>query len=99
MQAYMTIFGQEGLGRPESDADGQMQAMKKFLAKSLEETALPPIRAALVFTNDQAAVEPGDSPLPAVHIRKLKDFVRQAMKSSAVHGEALARIKASLPES
>lgn len=99
MQAYMTIFGQEGLGRPQSDADGQMQALEKYLTKSLEGTALPPIRAALVFTNEQAEVDPGDSPLPAVHIRKLKDFVRQAMKSSPVHSEALARIKASLPES
>ncbi|MFH1186380.1 MAG: hypothetical protein V1755_15320 [Chloroflexota bacterium] len=98
MQAYMSIFGQEGLGRPDSEADGQIQAMKKHLAKGMDEALVPSINAVLVFTNDQAQIESEGAPLPAVHVKKLKDFIRQRTKDNAVHGDVLVRVKACLPQ-
>ena len=33
MQMYMRIFGQESIGRPEIDAENEVQTLKKFFAK------------------------------------------------------------------
>jgi len=98
MQAYMSIFGQEGLGRPDSEADGQIQAVKKHIAKNMDEALVPPVNAVLVFTNDQAEIESEGAPLPAVHIKKLKDFIRQKIKDSSLGSDALLRVRACLPQ-
>ena len=98
MQAYMTLFGQEGLGRPDSEAEAQVQATRKLLGRNMEEAKVPPINAALVFTNDDAEIASGDTPLPAIHIKKLKDFIRQKTKEGAIGLDALARVRACLPQ-
>jgi hypothetical protein len=97
MQAYMTIFGQEGLGRPDSEADGQIQAVKKHLSKGMEAASVPPVNAALVFTNDQAEINGEGAPLPAVHVKKLKDYVRHKTKGDSLRSDLLMRVKACLP--
>jgi hypothetical protein len=100
MQAYMTIFGQEGLGRPDAEADGQMQAMRRHLVKCIDESSLPSINAILVFTNDRAQIEVASegTPLAAVHLKKLKDFIRQRSKDNAVSADVLLRVKSCLPQ-
>jgi hypothetical protein len=40
---YMRIFGQEGIGRPELEAEGQVQVLKKFFKKNMEESTVPEI--------------------------------------------------------
>lgn len=37
LQAYMSIFGQEGIGRPDLEAENEILAVKKLLANQLEE--------------------------------------------------------------
>ena len=98
MQAYMSIFGQEGLGRPEAEADAQVQAVQKRLAKCMGDSQVPPIHAALVFTNDQAEIRGEGAPLPAVHLKKLKDFIRQQAKENPAGSDVLMRVKACLPQ-
>jgi len=96
MQAYMSLFGQEGLGRPDAEATHQIQAVEKHLAKSLDGTDLPPVRAVLVFTNDQAEIESEGAPQPAIQIKKFKDFIRRT-KDDTVRSDVLLRVKACLP--
>ncbi len=81
MQAYMSIFGQEGLGRPDLEADAELSSIKKFLAKKMGENAVPEVKAVLVFTHDQVEVEPGDSPIPAMKLKQLKGFLREESKT------------------
>ena len=45
MQGYMRIFGQEGIGRPDLDAEGEASAVQKYLAKQLNGSELPEIKA------------------------------------------------------
>lgn len=40
MQSYMRIFGQEGIGRPDLEAETEVAAIKNFLAKKMEGKAL-----------------------------------------------------------
>jgi hypothetical protein len=97
MQGYMTIFGQEGLGRPDLEAAAQIDAVRRHLVKHMDTSAIPPINAALVFTGDNVRVESVDTPIPALPIRKLKDFMRQAARGNAAPTEAMLRVQACLP--
>ncbi|MBP6209592.1 MAG: hypothetical protein KA473_09130, partial [Anaerolineales bacterium] len=84
MQSYMRIFGQESIGRPDLDAQNEVQVIRKFLAKKMDEASIPEIRPILVFTSDEVEVEPGDSPIPAMKLKQLKEFLRQGAKSRAI---------------
>jgi hypothetical protein len=91
-QAYMSLFGQEGLGRPDAEAAGQIQAVKKDLAKCLGDESVPEINAALVFTNDEAEIQAEGAPLPTLHAKKLKDFIRQKAKDLPLRSDVTDRV-------
>ncbi len=99
MQAYMTVFGQEGLGRPDLEVASEVDSVKKFLSKQTEETELPEIQAALVFTNEQAEIEESDEmPMPAMKLEQLKEFFRQKSKDKTIGALTLEKIKSVLPQ-
>lgn len=98
MQTYMSIFGQESLGRPDLEMATEIEAVKKHLAKQLQETEVPEVQGALVFTSDQIQIEVDDAPLPALQIKKLKDFIRQKGKENALSMMTLEKIKSVLPQ-
>jgi len=93
LQGYMRIFGQEALGRPEIEARNEVDALIKALARQMGESQLPPVQAALIFTADEVQVEPGDSPLPAMPLKKLKDFMRQKAKDRTLPPLALSSLQ------
>lgn len=98
MQAYMTVFGQEGIGRPDLELESQIEAIKKYLAKKLDGDEAPEIKGMLVFTSDQAEIDDTDSPVPALQIKKLKDFMRQKSKEKSLGSLLLQKITDALPQ-
>ncbi len=96
MQAYMSIFGQEGLGRPDIDIAGDTEALKKFLSKRMEEAEIPPIQAALIFTNEAAEVDAADAPSPTLKLKQVKEYMRQRIKERSIGSLALQQIKAAI---
>jgi hypothetical protein len=92
MQAYMRIFGQEGLGRPDLDAENEVITLKKFFAKKLDEGFAPEVKPILLFTSDEVEVNAGDSPLPAMKLKQLKEFLRQGAKNRALTSQQVAKI-------
>lgn len=76
MAGYMRIFGQEGIGRPDLEAESEVSAVKKFLLKKMDGNAVPEIKPILVFTHDQVEVEPGEAPIHALKLKQLKGFIR-----------------------
>ena len=98
LQTYMSIFGQEGIGRPELEMENQIHTIKKSLAKNMEENDIPEIRGILVFTNNEMEIETNDAPVPALHIKKLKDFIRQKSKEKALSSASIEKIKELLPK-
>ena len=99
MQRYMTIFGQEGLGRPDLEAASQVEAVRSHLVRKLDEEAVPPINAVLVFTSEGSKIDATGAPLPAVQLKKLKDFLRQKTKENPVPLDVISSVKDSLPQS
>jgi hypothetical protein len=98
MQSYMSIFGQEGLGRPELEFASEADGIKKYLARKMDENEIPEINGALVFTNDQIEIEDSGAPLPALKLKQLKDFMRQKSKERSVGPLTLQKISAALPQ-
>lgn len=96
---YMRIFGQEGLGRPELEAESQVEILQKFFKKNIEEAStIPEVKAVLVFTNDNVELEANDSPIPAMKLKQLKEFMRQASKNRVLSNTQISQITNVLPK-
>lgn len=98
LQNYLRLFGQEGIGRPDLEAEAQINAVRKALAAQMDENEIPEIQAALVFTANGVEIEAGDSLLPALPLKKLKDFMRSKAKEKPITAANLQAVKAVLPE-
>jgi hypothetical protein len=98
MQAYMSIFGQEGIGRPDLESDSEINAVIKLFKKKLNDGEIPVVHAALVFTHDDVEIQVEDAPLPALKLKQLKDFMRQKAKEKPLGPLQLVTIKSALPE-
>ncbi len=92
MQAYMRIFGQESIGRPEIDAETETATLKKFFAKKLDESFIPEIKPILVFTSEEVELETGDTPIPAIKLKQLKEFLRQGAKNRVLTSGQIEKI-------
>lgn len=95
---YLKVFAQEGLGRPDyevkADIDNITAALKKALG---EDQALPPVNAALVFTDERAILQADDAPYPTIKIEQLKELLRKTAKQSPLSADEIKRITAALP--
>jgi len=96
LQTYLRIFGQEGMGRPDIEIDNEIKSLKKFFGKSMEESEVPEIDALIVFTNENVEVDAGDSLIPALKLKQLKEFMRQKAKEKKLSAETINRIKSVL---
>jgi len=96
LQSYMRIFGQEGLGRPDIEIDREIRSLKKYLAGVMDESEIPEINAVMVFTNDDVEIDGEDSPVPAMKLKQVKDFLRQKAKEKKLSVETLNKLKTAL---
>ena len=96
LQSYMRIFGQEGLGRPDIEIDNEIRSLKKHLSKTMGESEIPQINALMVFTNDDVEIDGEDSPVPAMKLKQVKDFMRQKAKEKKLSAETLNELKTAL---
>jgi hypothetical protein len=91
-QKYMRAFGLERLGRPDADANSEINSIKKFLSKKDGNLNVEDIKAVIVFTSDQIELVPNDSPIPAMKLKQLKEFIRQKAKERSVSQEQLKKL-------
>jgi hypothetical protein len=96
LQSYMRIFGQEGIGRPDYEIENEIRALKKYLVKHMDESEIPEINALMVFTNENVEVDAGDSPVPALKLKQIKEFIRQKAKEKKVPAETINQLKSVL---
>ena len=96
--AYLKIFAQEGIGRPDLEIESDIDALEKHLKKQLPDLTLPPIQAALVFFNPEAVLEADDAPNPTLYIRQLKEFIRKQAKAKPVSMATIQTIQNALEQ-
>jgi hypothetical protein len=92
LQSYMRIFGQENLGRPDLDAESETNTLQKFFAKKLDISSIPEIKPILVFTTDEAELEVGESAIPAMKLKQLKEFLRQGGKNRSLSNDQIKKL-------
>jgi hypothetical protein len=91
--AYMKIFGQEGLGRPDLEIEAETESIRNYLAQKLPEDEIPEIQAALVFTDERAELDVNDAPIPTIYAKKLKEVIRKATKNKPLTNEKVRLIQ------
>jgi len=93
-QTYLKIFAQEGIGRPDLEIESDIEGFRKFLKKVLsEETEIPDIQAALVFSNPDVNIQADDAPTPTLTANKLKDFIRSSAKQKPISAGMVQQIQ------
>jgi hypothetical protein len=97
LQGYMRIFGQEGIGRPDLEADSEIRSLTNALSMDFEDQ-IPEIKAILVFTADDVQIDAEDAPIPVLPLKKLKDFMRQRAKEKTISDQDLEKVKELLPQ-
>jgi len=95
--AYMKIFGQEGLGRPDLEIKADLDSLGEAFKKALGED-VPAINAALVFTDPRIEIEAEEAPFPTMKIKELKEFLRKYAKEHPFPAEQIKRVTAALPD-
>lgn len=90
------LIGQEGIGRPEIEAQAATEDMQKFLKKSLPEDNMA-VEPVIVFTNVKASVQANEAPIPTVHVDKLKDFIRRKAKEQPANMREIEQVEELLP--
>lgn len=94
---FLKAFGQESLGRPDTEIQYGINETRKFLEKQLPGTELPEIRAALLFFNEKTELAVEGAPYPAIKADKAKEFFRKRVKDMGIAPDLLAQILAVLP--
>jgi hypothetical protein len=79
---FLSFFGQEGLANPNAEAAADAESLAKFLAKKLGGD-IPPVQSLIVFYNDKATIEAENPPIPTLHAKQLKEYLRKLGKGSS----------------
>lgn len=88
---FLAFFGQDGLGNPLAELASEVETLTKFFQKNLPEAGIPP-KGIVVFTNISATVEADGAPMPVLHTKKLKDYIRRQPKSLTLSPAMLAQL-------
>jgi hypothetical protein len=91
---YLKLFAQEGLGRPDKEAQYATEDIQKFFARQMDADSVPTVNPLLLFTNPKADVKAPDAPYATVDTEKVKDFLRKKAKDNAFSPEKVAQVNA-----
>jgi len=74
-QKFFLWLAGDSLGNPSRDAMAEVDSLQRYLAKKLPGVEIP-LQPVIVFGNATAEVDAGECPIPALHYKKLKDWLR-----------------------
>jgi hypothetical protein len=99
LQSYLRLFGQENMGRPEIEAESEIEATRRYLTKILPGgSEIPSIKSLLLFTSPKVELKVEDAPLPAMAPKDLKDFMREKSKVASIDDNMLEALLKALPK-
>ena len=80
-------MGQESIGNPAKSARLEADAVERLLDKKLPSVEVP-LTPVVVFSNPNVELDVTDTPVPVVHIKKLKDWLRSEGKGGKLTADA-----------
>jgi hypothetical protein len=86
------LFNPDPLGNPILEAAGEVEALNRLAKKRGIELPVP-AQAVVVFLHPRAEVSAGDAPLPVLHAKQLKDYIRKLPKDPAMPSAGLAGLE------
>lgn len=98
VRLFSRLIGQEGLTRPDLEAQGYCQDMEKFYQKTSNPGSMPSVQPMILFTNPKANVQVQEAPIPTMHVDKLKDFIRRRAKEQPAEMEKVRALQDLLPK-
>lgn len=93
----MKIFGQEGMGRPEQENYGLYQDLSKYIKKEVSIANLPEPQLLMVFVDPKVSLQVSESPVPAMPLEKMKDFIRKQSKDPTFPYQSIELFQEKLP--
>jgi hypothetical protein len=94
---YMSVFAQEGLGRPDMEIASESDALRRVLNKRLpDDYEMPPVETVLTFTHPDVEIQAEDAPVPTLPAKKLKNYLRKIAKENPVSMTDIQVIKDAL---
>jgi len=96
--AYLNIFAQEGLGRPDIEIDSEIEALQRYLTKKMPDQDIPTIQAALIFTHPKINILTENPSSPTLQPKQLKDYFRKEAKNKPIAADMVRKIQVLLEE-
>lgn len=97
--AYLKLFAQEGLGRPDLDIEAFTSDFNKYLAKTVpglhSQIQHEPI---LLFLSEKAELDVKNAPVTTLAPEKLKSFIRRRAKENPADMELIDQLVAAFPK-
>jgi hypothetical protein len=84
-------IGQEGLGKPDQEAEREAQRLQDWLKTQAPDLDVP-VRGVVVFTHPRVELDLDAPPLPALLAKQLKGWLRKAGKLAPFPKETQARL-------
>jgi hypothetical protein len=78
-RGLFALFSQDPMGNPAMEAAAEADVLTSFFKKRLPETPVAPL-AVIVFMHPRAEVSAKDAPVPALHAKQLKEYIRRLPK-------------------
>jgi hypothetical protein len=94
-RGFLGLFNNDPLGNPSAEAAYEIDALTKFLKKNAPEVEVAP-QAVIVFMSPRAEVSAKESPVPALHVKQLKEHVRRLPKGSGLNATQIAELETKL---
>ncbi len=85
------FFRQDVLGNPTTDAKLEIDALQRHLKKHAPDLAIEP-QAVIVFMSPRVVLDVNGSPVPAVQVKQLKDFIRKQPKHPSIPADVQAKL-------
>jgi len=89
------MFTNDPVGNPVAEAADEVARLNAYLKKNAPDLKAAP-QAVVVFMDPKAEIDLEDPPLPVVHVKQLKDFVRKQPKDMSLPAWPMERLDASL---
>ena len=86
-RSFFLWLASDNLGNPSKEAILEADSLQRFLEKKLPGVEVP-VQPVIVFGNPAAEIDASGSPVPAVHYKKLKDWLRGPGKSGTLSAGA-----------
>lgn len=95
--AFLKLFGNEGLGRPDMEAKYAQTDLADYVKKLGLDPSPLTNNVILVFTNPKADISLEDSPTLATTGEKLKEFLRRKLKENPISADWISELVQKLP--